>query len=71
MLPREPALNEYLKVRDIGDAYVVTRANKPSDWLMSFDKDGGLEAKEWAERVVSLHNELVRSYSRSARTERR
>jgi hypothetical protein len=45
-----------LEIVESDDAYLVTEADDPSDWLVSFEKADRFPARAWAENMVSIFN---------------
>lgn len=48
-----------LVVVETEEAFLVAQEGDPSDWLIAYSKAWGGQAREWAQRVVRLHNDTM------------
>jgi hypothetical protein len=61
-------VNGPLAVVEADDAWLVTRAEDPADWLVAFEKAEGADARTWAESMRDTYNRrLVPAYASTVR----
>lgn len=50
-------MRDQLIIIESEEAYIIAWADNPQDWVVSFRKEAGFPAREWAERMISIRNQ--------------
>ena len=56
-------IHAQLIVIESEEAYIIAWADNPQDWVVSFRKEAGFPAREWAERMVAICNQGAPPFS--------